>query len=248
MGTNMAHASLTAQFRGVPASAGGGKAPEGEEHLGASALAGLITMFNNINAIRQHIQRDVVIRGVITRGGSRRETVPLLCEGWFSARGPDHRYLKEVLGKFENCARAAALATGTEVELTPGPLYAERLPNAPLSQDLRENMVRAGLDNVRSGAPAASSTDSGNVSQVVPLGAARVAIADPSVSGHSPGFAEAARTERAHAAMLAGAKSLAWTAVDLMARQDLFNAVREDFSTRTGHTLIGDAQALTLTR
>ena len=119
MGPNNAAGSLTVRFHGVPASATGGKAPEGQEHLGASAVNSVIAVFNNVNTIRQHIQRDVIVRGIITKGGTRRETVPLLTECWFSVRGPDHLYLREILERIENCARAAARS--------PAPDRAERV-------------------------------------------------------------------------------------------------------------------------
>jgi amidohydrolase len=243
MGGNMAHASMTVRFHGVPASIAGGKAPEGHEHLGASAVNALIAMFNNVNAIRQHIQRDVVVRGIINKGGTRRETVPLLTEAWFSARGPDHKYLKEVIERFGKCAEAAALATGTRAEVIPGNVYAERLLNVPFSKAVFDNMVRAGLQDVIQDGTAASSTDSGNVSHFIPLSAARIAIADPPLTLHSAPFADASRTDRARVAMLAGAKSMAWTALDLITQPDFLDEVRAEFRLRAGREP-GRSQAL----
>jgi amidohydrolase len=236
MGPNNAHGSLTVTFEGVPASASGGKAAEGMEHLGASALNGLITTFNAVNALRQHFQRDVLVRGIITEGGRRHESVVLKAEGWFSARGPDHRELASVLERIEACAHGAALATGTRVSVKRGPLYAERVPNDALKNAMRDNMLALGLADVRDDARASSSTDSGNVSQVIPLLAGRVAIAEPAegVTPHSRAFAEAAGSERARDGVVAAAKVLAWTALDLLARPELLEAARAEFRARTG--------------
>lgn len=234
MGGNMAHGSVSVRFKGVPASPSGGKAPEGQEHLGASAVAGLIALFNNVNTMRQHFQRDVIVRGVITNGGSKVEPVPLSAEAWFSFRGPRHTELREVLRKLENCARAAALSTGTEVEIQPEPLYEERFLNRPLQVAIRDNMRRSGVAEVREDGIAASSTDSGNVNQVIPLSGAFIAIADPGTTPHSRGFTEAAGSERARTAMSIGAKTLAWSAIDLMTQSDLLSEVKEDFRARTG--------------
>lgn len=234
MGGNMAMGSMTVRFHGVPASPGGGKPPEGQEHLGANALAALLSTFNNIDAIRQHIQRDVILRGIITQGGIRHEYVTLLAEGWFSVRGPNHLYLKEVLSKIENCARAAALSTGAQVEIVPELLYAERFMNRPLMDAIRNNMLQLGLPDVQEDGIAASSTDSGNVNQVIPLSGAFVAIVEPGITPHSPPFATAAGSKKGRLAMLTGAKILAWSALDIITQPHLYEAIQKDFRLRTG--------------
>ncbi len=83
------------------------------------------------------------------------------------------------------------------------------------------------LDTSRGRAP--RSTDSGNVSQRVPLVCLFAKICEPGVTSHSPAFAEAAKAEAGHAAMLLGAKSMPLTDVDILARPELPPKIQRDF-------------------
>ena len=62
------------------------------------------------------------------------------------------------------------------------------------------------------------SSDMGNVSQVVPAIHPYLAIAPEEVAGHSIEFRKAAASPVGHRAMILGAKAMAMTAVDLLAR------------------------------
>jgi len=73
------------------------------------------------------------------------------------------------------------------------------------------------------------STDVGNVSQLVPAIQPMVSIAPPAVMIHTPGFAKAAATPVALNAMLAAAKAMAMTAIDLLAKTGNLEKVHEEF-------------------
>jgi metal-dependent amidase/aminoacylase/carboxypeptidase family protein len=73
------------------------------------------------------------------------------------------------------------------------------------------------------------STDCGNVSQALPTIHPYIRISPDGVPGHSREFAEWARSPLARAGMVAGAKALALTALDLLASPDKLKAAKEDF-------------------
>jgi metal-dependent amidase/aminoacylase/carboxypeptidase family protein len=62
----------------------------------------------------------------------------------------------------------------------------------------------------------AGSTDFGNVSHRVPAVCAYLGICGPEAGWHTKEVAEATRTERGHAAIIAGAKGLAMTTLDIL--------------------------------
>jgi amidohydrolase len=232
MNENMSSGHVRVHFTGTPANPWAGKPVEGSEHRGASALNGMIAFINNFNTIRTHLHRDVKTRMVITEGGHIGEYVVLDAEVHVYLRGPDHRLIEEAMARLEKCARGAALATETELVWKPDHVYKEKVPNAVLRSAIKANMLGLGLPEVHEEQRDDSATDSGNVSHEVPLGAAFVQIVDGPTTPHSEAFAHAAGSSRGRAGMVAGAKILAWTALDIMARPKLRDEIQREFMTR----------------
>ena len=93
------------------------------------------------------------------------------------------------------------------------------MPNKVLLDLMTDNLRSLGMpvnnERRRSGR---GSTDFGNVSRRVPGIEARIAITDQiDTPGHSIQFREAAGSDHGRTAMLAAAKGLAMTAIDLLA-------------------------------
>jgi hypothetical protein len=73
------------------------------------------------------------------------------------------------------------------------------------------------------------STDCGNVSQRVPTIHPYIRISPDGVPGHSRDFAQWARSPLARIGMVAGAKALALTALDLLASPQALAQAKHDF-------------------
>ena len=159
MGGNMAHASMTVRFHGVPASIAlestrrprtprrqRGQRPDRDVQQRQRDSAAHPARRGRARDHQQgrHPPRDraAADRGRVPRPAAR-----------------NHQYLKEVIERFGKCAEAAALAT-YDGQVIPGNVYAERLLNVPFSKAVFDNMVRAGLQDVIQDGTAASSTDS----------------------------------------------------------------------------------------
>src|SRR5437868_12783345 len=84
---------------------------------GRNALEGVIHLFNNIDAIRSNLRPEARIQGVITEGGAAPNVVPDKTAADFYVRYPDEVYLAQETEMIDNAARAAALATGTQVKI-----------------------------------------------------------------------------------------------------------------------------------
>jgi len=77
-----------------------------------------------------------------------------------------------------------------------------------------------------------ASSDIGNVSQVTPTIHAWVAIAPLGTAIHTRDFAAAAAAPSARAGLLAGAKLMALSAVDLLADPARVDGMKEEFARR----------------
>jgi amidohydrolase len=84
---------------------------------GRNALEAVIHLFNNIDAIRSNLRPEARIQGVITEGGAAPNVVPDKASADFYIRYPDEVYLAQETEMVDNAARAAALATGTQVKI-----------------------------------------------------------------------------------------------------------------------------------
>ena len=84
---------------------------------GRNALDAVIHLFNNIDAIRSNLRPEARIQGVITEGGAAPNVVPDKTAADFYIRYPDEVYLAQETEMVDNAARAAALATGTQVKI-----------------------------------------------------------------------------------------------------------------------------------
>ncbi|MDP2859121.1 MAG: M20 family metallopeptidase [Bacillota bacterium] len=215
---------LTVRFKGKPAHSAG------SPHQGINALDALIQTFNNVNALRQHLKSDVRIHGFISKGGVAANIVPDFAEGRFIVRAADKKYHEQVVEKFKDCARAGALATGATVEFeTAGLVYDPMKSNNTLEKAFLANLRSIGWDESAEPKTGMGSTDMGNVSQAVPSIHPSMAICDISVAGHSYEFREAARSERGDACVVAAAKAMALTAIDLLTDESLLKAAKEEF-------------------
>ena len=105
---------------------------------------------------------------------------------------------------------------GATVEINAAAVCAEMNASRILAGLFRENAVAVGYDPLPLDMTTGSgSTDMANVSQVVPTIQPSFKIGESSLSVHTAEFREAARAEPAQRAMLAAAKILAMTAIDV---------------------------------
>jgi amidohydrolase len=190
---------------------------------GINALDATIQTFQNINALRQHIEDSARIHGIITHGGEAPNIVPDYSACLFYVRAMDDEYCDELLEKVKNCARGASIATGARVEMEVQGAYKSLRTNMPLAQTFKTNLKALGweFDDVDP-TKEIGSTDMADVSHVTAAIHPYLSIGPKDLVGHSHEFAEAAASEKGQQAMIAAAKALAATAVDILLRPSLF--------------------------
>jgi amidohydrolase len=199
-------------------------------HEGRNALDAMLIFFNSVGLLRQQVRSDARIHGIITYGGGAPNVIPLFTSCRFRVRGTEAAYCEELVGRIVACAEAGAQAAGCTVGwreyLRP---YLNMVPNHTIGASFRENLEALGRDVLdERPSEGSGSTDFGNVSQIVPAVHAYLGICGPEAGWHSKEVAAATKTDRGHAAILAGAKSMAMTAIDLLASPDLRAEAHEE--------------------
>jgi amidohydrolase len=218
-------AHVDVEYRGRAAHAS--VAPE----QGVNALDAMVTAYQSVAQLRQHIRRDARLHGIITYGGAAANIVPDHATGTFYVRAAQPAYLKELKERVRHCFEAGALATGCDL-ITDWHEDLEYQPlrnNRPMVEAYRRNGEAVGkqfvdLKNVSTG-----STDMGNVSQIVPSIHPTFSVGQM-IFNHTPEFTAAAITGAAHESMLQTAQALAMTGVDLALDPTLLRRAKEDFA------------------
>ena len=202
-------------------------------YRGLNALDAVVTAYQAIAQLRQHIRNSERIHGIITEGGLAPNIVPERAACRFYVRATDANELAPLKARVQACFEAGALATGCRLELKwSGVDYLDLKTNWPLAETFERHAHALGreffpMKDVPQGF--AGSTDMGNVSHRVPSIHPMLAVAPAGVIIHHPEFARWAVSDRGDAAVIDGAKALALTALELMADGALMNAVRSDF-------------------
>jgi amidohydrolase len=198
---------------------------------GVNALNAVIALFNALDAMRQQLRPDARVHGVITVGGQQPNIIPEYTSADFYLRSLDRTYLQEVRRRFEAAAEGAATATGCRVQVTVDPRIHDPLkPNGPMATLFERNLARIDFPvDPDDGQAGYGSTDAGNVSHAIPTIHPYIRTAPDGVPGHSREFAEHNATPLARAGMVAAAKALALTALDLLADPAALQSAKEEF-------------------
>ena len=198
---------------------------------GVNALNAVIALFNALDAMRQQLRPDARVHGVITNGGQQPNIIPEYTSADFYLRSLDKTYLQEVRRRFEAAAEGAATATGCRVQVTIDPRIHDPLkPNGPMATLFERNLARIDFPvDPDDGQAGYGSTDAGNVSHAIPTIHPYIRTAPDGVPGHSREFAEHNATPLARAGMVAAAKALALTALDLLADPAALQSAKKEF-------------------
>jgi len=201
---------------------------------GLNALDALVTAYQAIAQLRQHIQQTERIHGIIVDGGLAPNIVPERAAGRFYVRARDGVELALLKKRVQACFEAGALSSGTRLETQWGKVDCLDLKaNWPLAKAYEANAKEIGrdlLDPSTLPPGLAGSTDMGNVSHRVPSIHPMIQVSPPSVVIHNAEFTAYAKSERGDQAIIDGAKALAMTTLDFFASRELREAAHADFA------------------
>jgi amidohydrolase len=218
--------AYVATYHGVAAHAAA--APE----AGRNALDAAVLGYLNVAALRQHIGDGERVHGVFTDGGAKPNIVPERAETSWYVRSPTLERLEALVPRVLAALEAGAAATGCRVDIVQEPpVYTEVRDNPVLVERWVANAAEVGNPSAEPDAATAvvASTDMGNVSRAVPSIHPMVRVAPAGVAIHTAEFARHAGGPGGDAAVVAAARAMALTVVDLWARPGVLEAARAAF-------------------
>lgn len=222
-GVSQAMEALQFTFKGKTAHASG--AP----HEGINALDGVLMLFNSVNALRQQTLETARVHGIITKGGEAANIIPDLAVANFYVRAKSLEYLKGFVERVKNCAKGAALATGTTLEITNYETsFANLVTNNKLSETYEKNLKSLGVTDIRD-KESHGSTDMGDVSHCCPTIHPYFPLTTSHLTGHSVEFASASIAPDAYKGMKEATLAMALTALELFKNKELLNEIKEEF-------------------
>ena len=223
-GTSQAMEALQFTFKGKTAHAAG------DPYNGINALDGVIQFFNSVNALRQQTKTSARIHGIISNGGEAANIIPDLAVANFYVREATTKEMLKLSERVKNCAKGAALATGTSLEIENYEYTFKHLvTNEKLSSIYTKNLELQGIKDIPMSDPTGSS-DCGDVSHHCPTIHTYFPISKCELTGHSIEFAKATITEEAYKGMKEAIFALVMTGKDILENENLLKEIKDEFN------------------
>jgi len=184
-------------------------------HLGVNAADAITIAQVAIGLLRQHLDPEDQVHGIVTKGGEAANIVPGNASARYFYRSVDLEALSRLEPRIRACFEAGAAATGATLEVESlGPPYSEFTHDLDLVDKYRKNAESLGRSFDPTPRKGAGSTDMANVSLLMPTIHPMLGLDSGSAVNHQPEFAAYCRTPVADEAAVQGALAMALTAVD----------------------------------
>ncbi|MEB5793788.1 M20 family metallopeptidase [Staphylococcus hominis] len=195
-----------------------------------NALDAMISYFNGVAQLRQHIKKSHRVHGVILDGGKAANIIPDYTHARFYTRATTRKELDILTERVNQIARGAAIQTGCDYEFGPIQNGVNEFIKTPKLDELFEKYAIEVGEEVSYDDFGFGSTDTGNVSHIVPTIHPHVKIGSRNLVGHTHRFREAAASIHGDQALIRGAKIIALMGLELIENKKLFDEVVEQHS------------------
>lgn len=201
-----------------------------------NALDAMISYFNGVAQLRQHIKKSERVHGVILDGGKAANIIPDYTHARFYTRATTRKALDQLTERVGQIAKGAALQTGCDYEFGPIQNGVNEFIKTQKLDDLFAKYAIEMEEEVIDDDFGYGSTDTGNVSHIVPTIHPHIKIGSRNLVGHTHRFREAAASTHGDQALLRGSKIIALMGLDLIINEQLFEEIVEQFQYVKGHT------------
>ena len=195
-----------------------------------NALDAMISYFNGVAQLRQHIKKSHRVHGVILDGGKAANIIPDYTHARFYTRATTRKELDILTERVNQIARGAAIQTGCDYEFGPIQNGVNEFIKTPKLDELFEKYAIEVGEEVSYDDFGFGSTDTGNVSHIVLTIHPHVKIGSRNLVGHTHRFREAAASVHGDQALIRGAKIIALMGLELIENKKLFDEVVEQHS------------------
>jgi aminobenzoyl-glutamate utilization protein B len=248
-GSTMAMDHVEYKFKGKAAHASA--APE----KGLSALDAVEIMNIAVNYLREHLIQEMRIHYVITDGGAAPNIVPATAASRYFIRAPKYPDVAYARKRIDDCAKAAALATGTELEIGFSSGIYNKVPSKSLAMlaidaiesvgppeftdDQIAEMKALGIGGIPekdikepTGSQSFGSNPIGDVTWKTPSTTLGIATWAPGTAGHSIEAAAQSGGVYGFEGAVQASKALAAMGIELLTNSESLAAVKAEFAKR----------------
>lgn len=195
-----------------------------------NALDAMISYFNGVAQLRQHIKKSQRVHGVNLDGGKAANIIPDFTHARFYTRATTRKELDILTEKVNQIARGAAIQTGCDYEFGPIQNGVNEFIKTPKLDELFEKYALEVGEDVSHDDFGFGSTDTGNVSHIVPTIHPHVKIGSRNLVGHTHRFREAAASVHGDQALIHGAKIIALMGLELIENKGMFDEIVQQHS------------------
>lgn len=200
-----------------------------------NALDAMISYFNGIAQLRQHIKRRQRVHGVILDGGKAANIIPDFTHARFYTRATSRKELDVLTERVGQIAKGAALQTECDFEFGPIQNGVNEFIKTSKLDDLFAKYATEMGEAVIDDDFGHGSTDTGNISHCIPTIHPHIKIGSRNLVGHTHRFREAAGSTHGDQALMRGAKILALMGQELIENKPLFEEIIEQYQYTKGH-------------
>lgn len=203
---------------------------------GASALDAAVMSYLQINLLRQFVNQNTFIHGVIKEGGEAANVIPAYASLEYYFRAPTMSYAKEVTEKAIQAVDAICKANNVTYKTSTYECpYEDTVINYKLADILTEKYTELGVENIYPVEEiAGGSTDVGAVSYRCPTIQGNIKICGEEVSGHTVEMAQATISKDGENGLIKASQGLAMTILELLENPTLLAEVKQEFKETVG--------------
>lgn len=203
---------------------------------GASALDAAVMSYLQINLLRQFVNQNTFIHGVIKDGGEAANVIPAYASLEYYFRAPTMSYAKEVTEKAIQAVDAICKANNVTYKTSTYECpYEDTVINYKLADILTEKYTELGVENIYPVEEiAGGSTDVGAVSYRCPTIQGNIKICGEEVSGHTVEMAQATISKDGEKGLIKASQGLAMTILELLENPTLLAEVKQEFKETVG--------------
>ncbi|GGB12209.1 M20 family peptidase [Macrococcus hajekii] len=194
---------------------------------GINALDMMISFFNGVAQLRQHIKPKDKVHGVILDGGASANIIPDYTKARLYTRSLSRAELDELTDRVEEIAHGAARIAGGTAKLSRIQNGVNEFILNDRLDDLFERHAKKHNEPVEHDDFGFGSTDTGNVSHVIPTIHPHLKMGSSALVGHTPEFREAAASPGGDHALLQGARIMATMAIELITQPAILAEIKQ---------------------
>lgn len=198
-----------------------------------NALDAAVFAYLSINNMKQYIP-DANIYGIIDNGGIRPNIIPDYTSMKYYVRATSKDKLEEYVQRTTECAKNAALSCGVRMEMSEFENRVDSLKtNHTMMAVFKKNYESLSHYKMIPSVGHSSTSDMGNVSNVVPAIQPWIAITDEDLPLHHRDFAKATMTDKAALELENAAKAMALTCCNIASDPKLLETIKYEFTNKT---------------